>query len=150
MSWNDTQPSVSPFKAGLACRCPRCGRGALFKGLLEVRPTCEVCGLDLTKADSGDGPAVFITLILGAVVVVLALLLESLISPAIWVHMALWPAAIVAGSIAMLRPAKALLIALQFKNKAEDTGQLERDAPASDRPGSERPGSERPGTHDPR
>ena len=145
MSWDDTQPAVSPFKAGLACRCPRCGQGALFKGLLDVRPTCEVCGLDLTKADSGDGPAVFIVLILGAVVVALALLLESLIAPALWVHMALWPAVILAGSIWMLRPAKALLIALQFKNKAEDTGQLDDDAPAS-----EGAGTEHPGTHDPR
>ena len=127
MSWDESQPAVSPVRAGLNCRCPRCGQGALFKGLLEVRPQCEVCGLDLSKADSGDGPAVFIILILGAVVVLLALLLESLISPALWVHMALWPAVIVAGSIWMLRPAKSLLIALQFKNKAEDTGQLESD-----------------------
>ncbi|MDZ7713624.1 MAG: DUF983 domain-containing protein [Rhodovibrio sp.] len=129
MSWDDSQPAVSPYRAGLNCRCPRCGQGPLFKGLLDVRPRCEVCGLDLSKADSGDGPAVFIILILGAVVVLLALLLESLISPALWVHMALWPAVIVAGSIGMLRPAKALLIALQFQNKAEDTGQLERDDP---------------------
>jgi uncharacterized protein (DUF983 family) len=129
MSWDDSQPAVSPYRAGLNCRCPRCGEGRLFKGLLEVRPECEVCGLDLSKADSGDGPAVFIILILGAVVVLLALLLESLISPALWVHMALWPVVIIAGSIWMLRPAKALLIALQFKNKAEDTGQLDGDAP---------------------
>jgi uncharacterized protein (DUF983 family) len=127
MSWDTSQPAVSPFRAGLKSRCPRCGHGRLFKGLLEVRPSCETCGLDLSKADSGDGPAVFIILILGAVVVLLALGLESLIAPAIWVHMALWPVVIVAGSIWMLRPAKALLIALQFRNKAEDTGTLERD-----------------------
>ena len=133
MSWDDSQPAVSPYRAGLNCRCPRCGQGALFKGLLEVRPQCEVCGLDFSKADSGDGPAVFIILILGAVVVLLALLLESLISPALWVHMALWPAVIVAGSIWMLRPAKSLLIALQFQNKAEDTGQLDRDDDAGTR-----------------
>ncbi|MBK1696720.1 DUF983 domain-containing protein [Rhodovibrio salinarum] len=127
MSWDDSQPAISAYQAGLHCRCPRCGRGPLFKGLLEVRPECEVCGLDLSKADSGDGPAVFIIMILGTVVVMLALLLESLASPALWVHMAIWPAVIIAGSIWMLRPAKALLIALQFKNKAEDTGQLDRD-----------------------
>ncbi|MBK1669965.1 hypothetical protein CKO28_18175 [Rhodovibrio sodomensis] len=127
MSWETSQPAVSPYRAGLSCRCPRCGQGALFKGLLEVRPTCQACGLDLSKADSGDGPAVFIILILGAVVVLLALLLESLVGPALWVHMAIWPVVIVAGSIWMLRPAKAMLIALQFKNKAEDTGHLERD-----------------------
>ena len=140
MSWDDSQPAVSPYRAGLNCRCPRCGEGRLFKGLLEVRPQCETCGLDLSKADSGDGPAVFIILILGAVVVLAALLLESLISPALWVHMAIWPVVIIAGSIWMLRPAKSLLIALQFKNKAEDTGRLERDGGAD----------EQPHTHDPR
>jgi uncharacterized protein (DUF983 family) len=134
MSWDDTHPDVSPYRAGLNCRCPRCGEGRLFKGLLDLRPQCEVCGLDLSKADSGDGPAVFVILLLGALVVVLALLLESLIAPALWVHMALWPVVIIAGSIWMLRPAKALLIALQFRNKAEDTGQLHREEPGgSDR-----------------
>ena len=140
MSWDDSQPAVSPYRAGLNCRCPRCGEGRLFKGLLDVRPVCAVCGLDLSKADSGDGPAVFIILILGAVVVLAALLLESLIGPALWVHMAIWPVVIIAGSIWMLRPAKSLLIALQFKNKAEDTGQLDRDGGADDQPH----------THDPR
>lgn len=124
MSWDDTHPRVSPFSAGLRCRCPRCGEGALFDGLLEVAERCPVCGLDLRKSDPGDGPAVFIILILGAVVVLLALLLESLAGPPLWVHALIWPIVIVAGAVGMLRPAKALLIALQFKHKAEDTGGL--------------------------
>jgi uncharacterized protein (DUF983 family) len=132
MSWDRSAPAVSPLAAGLACRCPRCGEGPLFRGLLEVRPSCTVCGLDLEKADSGDGPAVFIILILGAVVVALAFLLEALAGPPLWLHLAVWSVVILGGSIGLLRPAKALLIALQFRNKAEDTGTLERrsdDAP---------------------
>jgi uncharacterized protein (DUF983 family) len=130
MSWEDTHPAVSPFAAGLRCRCPRCGEGPLFAGLLEVRAQCRVCGLDLQKADPGDGPAVFIILILGALVVLAALLLEAAAGPPLWLHMAIWPVVIVAGAIAMLRPAKALLVALQFRNKAEDTGTLDRDPDA--------------------
>lgn len=129
MSWEDTHPHVSPLYAGLHCRCPRCGEGPLYDGLLQVAERCKVCGLDLQKADSGDGPAVFIILILGAVVVLFALLLESWVEPPIWVHLAIWPVVIIAGAVAMLRPAKALLIALQFKNKAEDTGSLDHDEP---------------------
>jgi len=49
--------AVSPYVAGLTCRCPRCGRGKLFDGLLTVAPVCSACGLDLKKEDSGDGPA---------------------------------------------------------------------------------------------
>ena len=56
-------PALSPFLTGLTCRCPRCGKGKLFHGFLDVRPTCEACGLDYRFVDSGDGPAVFIVLL---------------------------------------------------------------------------------------
>ena len=54
---------VNPVLAGVTCRCPNCGEGPLFQGFLTVAPQCEACGFDLRKADSGDGPAVFIILI---------------------------------------------------------------------------------------
>jgi uncharacterized protein (DUF983 family) len=126
-SWDDSTARVSPYYAGLHCRCPRCGEGALYKGVLDVAETCPVCGLDLKKADSGDGPAVFIIFILGGLVVPLALLLESVASPPLWFHAILWSLVIVAGSVGLLRPAKALLIALQFKHKAADTGLGDAD-----------------------
>ncbi|HTB42455.1 MAG TPA: CheR family methyltransferase [Acetobacteraceae bacterium] len=40
---------MSVLQAALTCRCPRCGRGRLFRNLLEVRDRCEVCGLDLSE-----------------------------------------------------------------------------------------------------
>ncbi len=113
-------PTVSPFRAGLACRCPRCGRGRLYRGLLSVRETCEACGLDLSAHDSGDGPAVFVILILGFVIVGLALVVETSYEPPLWVHAIVWPPLILGGAIAMLRPFKATLIALQFKHKAQE------------------------------
>ena len=118
---------VSPVRAGLGCRCPRCGRGALFGGFLEVAERCAVCGLDLGKADSGDGPAVFVIFLLGAIVVPLALLLESQAAPPFWVHMAIWPAVILGGSIGLLRPMKGLLIALQYHHKAGESGTQNYD-----------------------
>lgn len=130
MSWNESAARVSPFYAGLKCRCPRCGRGHLYKGVLDVADTCSVCGVNLKQADSGDGPAVFIILILGALIVPLALLLETAAGPPLWVHAAIWPLVIIAGAVGLLRPAKALLIALQFKHKAADTGLREADDPA--------------------
>ncbi|MEO1192602.1 MAG: DUF983 domain-containing protein [Pseudomonadota bacterium] len=118
---------VSPFAAGLACRCPRCGKGKLFSGYLTVAERCTVCGLDLAKADSGDGPAVFLIFILGAIVVPMAFWVESAFLPPLWVHMVIWPVVILGLSLSLLRPAKALLIALQFKNRASDTGHLDYD-----------------------
>jgi uncharacterized protein (DUF983 family) len=108
--------AVPLTRAALACRCPRCGRGRLFAGLLQVRATCEVCGLDLSAQDAGDGPAVFVILFLGLIVVGLAALVEIRFSPPIWVHILLWAPLIFGGAIAMLRPFKAGLIALQYRH----------------------------------
>ncbi len=119
--------SVSPLAAGLGCRCPSCGRGKLFQGYLTVRERCEACGADLRKADSGDGPAVFLIFIVGALVVPLAFWLESSAQPPIWVHMLVWPVFILGLSLLLLRPAKALLIALQFKHRASEGGRIHYD-----------------------
>jgi uncharacterized protein (DUF983 family) len=116
-------PPPSPFRAGLACRCPRCGRGRLYGGFLALRDRCETCGLDYAQADTGDGPAVFIIFIVGAVVVFAAIMVEISIMPPYWVHAALWPPLILALSLGLLRPAKALMIALQYRHQASEGGR---------------------------
>jgi uncharacterized protein (DUF983 family) len=108
--------AISPLRAALGCRCPRCGKGRLFAGLLSVRATCETCGLDLSAQDAGDGPAVFVILFLGLIVVALAALVEIQFAPPVWVHLLLWTPVILGGAIAMLRPLKAGLIALQYRH----------------------------------
>ncbi|MFN4283038.1 MAG: DUF983 domain-containing protein [Alphaproteobacteria bacterium] len=115
-------PAASPWRAGLLCRCPRCGRGALFAGLLTVAPACAVCGLDLAAQDSGDGPAVFVILVLGAIVVGLALAVELTFAPPLWLHMVLWPPLVLGGAIALLRPFKATLIAFQYRHRVAGLG----------------------------
>jgi uncharacterized protein (DUF983 family) len=117
----------SPFKTGLACRCPRCGRGRLFKGFLGLQERCSVCGLDYSKADAGDGPAVFVILFLGALVVFLALMVEVAYTPPLWLHAILWPPLILGGAIAMLRPMKATMVALQFRHEASESGRQSYD-----------------------
>ena len=108
---------ISPFRAGLLCRCPRCGQGRLFDGVLTVRERCGSCGIDVRAHDVGDGAAVFVILILGFLVVGLALVLEAKVEPPLWVHAAIWPIVIFGGAVAMLRPFKATLIALQFHHR---------------------------------
>lgn len=127
MPSQDYHRRVSPFASGLACRCPRCGRGPLFDGFLQVAERCPECGCDLRKADSGDGPAVFIIFIMGALIVPLALLVESAFAPPYWVHVAVWPPVILGGTLALLRPMKATLIALQFHHRASDSGTQDYD-----------------------
>lgn len=111
-----------PLSAALRCRCPRCGRGRLYAGFLEVAETCEHCGLDLKQADSGDGPAVFLILGLGALFVPLALWVDAVWEPSKWVHMAIWVPLVLGTTLLLLRPLKALFIALQYRNRASDSG----------------------------
>ncbi len=109
--------TVSPFRAGIACRCPRCARGKLFKGYLDVAERCVVCSLDLTRHDSGDGPAVFVILVLGFIIVGLALVVERAYAPPVWLHMLVWLPLSLVGSLALLRPFKGVLIALQYAHR---------------------------------
>lgn len=111
-------PPVSPIVAGLRCRCPRCGEGPLFEGFLDVRERCPACGLEMRKDDAGDGPAVFIIFVVGFAVVAAALFTEIAWSPPYWVHLVLWLPAILIGSFGLLRPAKALVVALHYRHRA--------------------------------
>lgn len=118
-------PLAKSIATGLACRCPRCGKGKLFQGFLTLRPRCEVCGLDLAFADSGDGPAVFIIMIAGFIVVGAALVVEIRYAPPFWVHAVLWLPLILIVTIGPLRPLKGVMIALQYHHGAAE-GRLER------------------------
>ena len=116
---------VSPLAAGLSCRCPRCGRGPLFKGFLDLAPACTACGLDYDFADAGDGPAVFVILFAGFIVVGLAFWVEVKFEPPLWVHALLWIPAILVVTLGLLRPLKALMVPLQYRNKASE-GRLDQ------------------------
>lgn len=113
-------PPVSPLYAGLLSRCPRCGKGRLFEGFLTVASTCAGCALDFGSVDSGDGPAVFIILIVGFIVTFAALFVETHFAPPYWVHVVLWGPSILGLSIGLLRPFKAFLIALQYHHGARE------------------------------
>jgi uncharacterized protein (DUF983 family) len=120
---NGHTPPASPGPAisrGLRGRCPRCGEGHLFQGFLNLRQKCERCGLDYSFADAGDGPAVFVILIGGFIVVFAAMVVEFLYQPPYWVHAALWIPSVLILTLGPLRPIKGLLIALQYHHKAQE------------------------------
>jgi uncharacterized protein (DUF983 family) len=114
----DTTESL--LSLALRCRCPRCGRWQLFRGLLEVREACPVCGLDLRRHDAGDGAVVGVILVLGALIVALAFWVEMRFAPPLWVHVVLWPVVTVPAAILMMRPAKAALIVQQYRYRASE------------------------------
>jgi cytochrome c oxidase subunit 3 len=113
---------VNPYLSGIAGRCPRCGRGGLFRGFLTLAGSCDHCGLDYGFADSGDGPAVFVILLAGFLIVGLALWLEISYGPPLWLHLALWiPFSLVLCPL-LLRAFKGLLINLQYRHNAHEGG----------------------------
>jgi uncharacterized protein (DUF983 family) len=99
----------------------------LFAGYLTLAPRCERCNLDFSFADAGDGPAVFVILIAGFIVVGSALVVEATWRPPYWLHAILWLPLLLILTLGLLRPLKGLLVALQFHHKAEE-GRADRDA----------------------
>jgi uncharacterized protein (DUF983 family) len=133
MSQQPSETLSGSIRAGLSCACPRCGRGKLFRGFLTLRPRCDACGLEYGFADAGDGPAVFIMLLAGFIVVGAALIVEALYHPPYWVHAVLWLPLIVIVTLGPLRPMKGLMIALQYHHPARsgDRGSVCSSSPWS-------------------
>ena len=121
-----TNGSVPLVKATLTCKCPQCGRGHLFVGLLKIAKQCNDCGLEFRSQDLGDGAAVFIVLFLGLFLVGMAVAVEVQFGPPMWVHLCLWTPTTIGGSIFSLRPFKALMIALHFKHGLLPTGKANK------------------------
>jgi uncharacterized protein (DUF983 family) len=114
-----------PARAALIGKCPQCGEGKLFDGFLKLASACDKCGLDYGFADSGDGPAVFVILLAGFVVLGLALWVELAYEPPFWVHLVIFLPLTVIVCLGMLRPLKSLMVAMQYHHKAEE-GRLEK------------------------
>jgi uncharacterized protein (DUF983 family) len=116
------------LQAALRGLCPHCGSATLFAGVTSFAPACRVCGLDFSTFNVGDGPAAFLTLILGALVVAMAITLELTLHPPLWLHMLIWIPVTAGGVIGSLRIAKAALMALEYKNAARE-GRIEAPKP---------------------
>ncbi len=113
-------PRLSTLKTGLACRCPRCGKGPLFKGYLSLRPSCPVCGLDYGFADPADGPAFFVMSGAGLIGMVFMMVFEFTVHPPVWVHAIVTLPLLVALCLGSLRPFNSRLIAEQYVHKAAE------------------------------
>jgi uncharacterized protein (DUF983 family) len=115
-----TETNPPPLLVALRGLCPRCGAKTLFQSLTGFAPKCRACGLDLSAFNVGDGPAAFLILIIGAVIVGLAITVDLKFSPPWWVHVLLWLPLTTAAVIVSLRVAKALLLALEYTHRARE------------------------------
>jgi uncharacterized protein (DUF983 family) len=126
MNDSDHHLPQPPILTGIRGGCPRCGRGHLFKGYIGIRPACEKCGLDFGFADAGDGPAVFVILIAGFLVLGFALWLEFTFTPPLWLHILISLPVLIVVCGSLLRVLKGVLICLQYAHNAAE-GRLDRE-----------------------
>jgi len=124
LRWGDAMREVTPLQAALKGLCPRCGARTLFAGLASFAPRCRACGLDFAGFNVGDGPAAFLIFIVGGLVVALAILVELNFEPPWWVHVLLWVPLTAILTVGLLRIAKGLLLALEYRHRARE-GRIE-------------------------
>jgi uncharacterized protein (DUF983 family) len=113
---------VGLIAATLTCRCPRCGKGRLFSGLLQVRPACSVCGLDFSRLDVGDGFVVPILMVLGFGIVGGAIWVDFTFNPPLWLHAVIWPPVTLVLAVAMTRYLKSFLAVQQYRVRRAEMG----------------------------
>ena len=126
----DAPPTPEPtiVEVGFKGLCPRCGARTLFDGMIKFVPRCRACGLDFDRFNVGDGPAAFLTLIIGTLVCAAAIAFELAASPPWWLHVIIWVPVTIGLVIASLRVAKGMLIASEYRNSAEE-GHIRREPP---------------------
>ena len=114
----DTKGQPGATRAALFALCPRCGEQGLFAGMTQFADKCPSCALDYARFNVGDGPAAFLTLIIGAGVATLAILVELRFEPPFWVHAVLWIPLTSAAVLWGLRATKAALLGAEFRRNA--------------------------------
>ena len=108
------RPIGRSLLAGLKCKCPNCGDGAIFDGYLTIRDACPDCGQELHHHQADDAPPYFAITIVGHIVVSLVVIVESQYRPALWIHAALWIPLTIMLALAFLRPIKGAIVAYQW------------------------------------
>lgn len=121
-------PDLGPaLRSAALGECPRCGAQTLFAGGLpagwvQFSKRCTSCGLDYECFNVGDGPAAFLTLIIGAVITGLAIWLDIAANPPFWVHVLVWVPLTVIMVMGGLRVAKGLLLTIEYHRDAREAG----------------------------
>jgi uncharacterized protein (DUF983 family) len=104
--------NISLLKKVVYGLCPRCASISIFKYYIKLLVICPRCGYEINTQIIGDGAAWFAMLLTSIIVSIGALILEVNFQPKLWVHVIIWFPVIVALSVIILRPCKALLLCI--------------------------------------
>jgi uncharacterized protein (DUF983 family) len=124
---DEGQPGL--VQAALFGLCPQCGAKTMFAGPAQFSERCGSCGLDYSGFNVGDGPAALLTMFLGAVIIVLAILLDIAVRPPFWVHVIIWVPLTAAMVVAALRFAKGALLVAEHRNRAKEGRRVDDGKP---------------------
>lgn len=86
--------------------------------MLKIAPRCSACGQDFSRFNVGDGAAPFLIFIVATVVIIASQVAEAKLAPPWWVHVLLWGPLTLGLSLGLMRLAKGLLVALEYRNDA--------------------------------
>lgn len=117
MTETTDRPFWPSIRRGLRGRCPKCGEGRLFQSYLKLKPTCDACGLDLTKARTDDGPAYVTILIVSHVLVGGMLHVYMAYEPNPWVMAVGFTLGAVALSLYLLPRFKGGFVGIQWSKR---------------------------------
>lgn len=117
--------SANLMKAAAMGECPRCGSRTLFKSVVSFADRCTSCDLDYSRFNVGDGPAAFLTLAIGTVLAILAIMVDQWFHPPFWVHVILWVPLTIGMVLYGLRIAKGMLLIVEYQRSAREAGSLE-------------------------
>lgn len=92
----------------------------MFIGAVQFAPKCPSCELNYSAYNVGDGPAALLTMGIGAIIVIMALVIEFQFSPPLWVHALLWIPITTGLTIISLRVAKGALLTIEHKRNAHE------------------------------
>lgn len=119
---DSTRQWLSAMRRGLRGRCPNCGEGRLFRAFLKVGDACPACGEELFHHRADDAPPYFTIFIVGHIVVPAMLLLETTVTPPLWVHMAVWGPLTLILALAFLPLVKGAVVGLQWAHRMHGFG----------------------------
>lgn len=113
------------MKAAAKGECPRCGARTMFKSFVNFADRCAACGLDYSRFNVGDGPAAFLTLAIGTVLAVAAILFDQAVHPPFWVHFLIWVPLTIVMVVYGLRVAKGALLIVEYRRDAHEAGSID-------------------------
>lgn len=94
----------------------------MFRAYLKVRDECPHCGEALHHQQADDGPAYFVILIVGHLVLPAAVAWQVMVWPPIWLYLTVTGTVTIALSLWLLPRVKGAIVGIQWANRMHGFG----------------------------